>query len=301
MKIHIRGEIRKNEPLSRHTSFGIGGPADIFACPIDAEDVNVLLHAFQEQNIPYFVLGGGTNLLVRDGGFRGAVICLKHMNMIKIEREYRSIGGTFFSLSAEGGALMPKLVSVAAEEGLTGFEFAAGIPGTVGGAVRMNAGTAMGDISGVIHSVTLISPDSTITIREREEIGFGYRKSSIPNGSLVLNARISLRRDDKDKVKARVQELLDKRKERQPWRYPNAGSIFKNPNEKPAGVLIESAGLKGKKVGSAQISDKHCNFIVTIGEGKAADVIELMDMITKTVLDRHGVRLEPEIQIIGED
>lgn len=298
---NFKGEIRKNEPLSKHTSFAIGGPADVFAYPVDCEDLKLLLHAIREQKLSYFILGSGTNLLVRDNGFRGVVISLKRMNKVSLEREYRSIGGSFQVVYAEAGAPLAKVLSLAVEEGLTGFEFSAGIPGTIGGAIRMNAGTALGELGDVIETVSMLSPDGVVTSRSRDDMGFGYRTSSIAEGNVVIDVRVALRRDDKEKVSTRVLELLTTRKQRQPYGLPNAGSMFKNPNEAPAGKLIESAGLKGKTVGSAMVSDQHANFITTLGKAKAADVLALMEIVQQTVLDVHGVRLEPEVKIIGED
>jgi UDP-N-acetylmuramate dehydrogenase len=298
---NFRGEIRRNEPLSRHTSFAIGGPADIVAYPADRNDLLALLAEIKAQGRSCFVLGGGTNLLVRDGGFRGVVINLKSLHSIALEREYRSIGGSFVVVFAEAGAFLPKLLAFTAEEGLTGLEFAAGIPGTVGGAVCMNAGTATGEIGDVIDSVTLISTEGELITKGREEMDFGYRTASIPAGHLVLDARVALRREEKDRVKARIHDLMNARKQRQPLGLPNAGSVFKNPHEESAGKLIEAAKLKGRRVGDAQVSDKHANFIVNLGKASAADVLRLMDVVIQTVLDVHGVRLEPEIKIIGED
>jgi len=299
--VNIKGEIRRHEPLSRHTSFGIGGPADMFAYPADRNDLVALLSGIKEQRVNYVVIGGGTNLLVRDGGFRGVVICLQRLDTIRIEREYHSVGGTFSVVYTEAGALLPKLLSFATEHGLTGLEFAAGIPGTVGGAICMNAGTAAGEMGDVVDSITLISPNGTLVARDREEIGFGYRTSNIPVGHIVYDAKIILRHGDRERIKARVMEIQDTRKQRQPWGFPSAGSVFKNPQEEAAGKLIEAAKLKGKKVGDAQVSDKHANFIVNLGKAKAKDVMALMEIVKQTVLDVHGVRLEPEIKIIGED
>ena len=298
---NIKGEILKDEPMSKHTSFAIGGPADILAYPADRDDLLLLVRAARAQGAPYFLLGGGTNLLVRDGGFRGVVISLRRMDAVAIEREYRSIGGAYGVVLAEAGAFLPKLVSFAAEEGFHGLEFAAGIPGTVGGAICMNAGTALGEIGDIVESVGLLSPEGVVVTRTREEMGFGYRTASVPEGHVVIEARLVLRREDKEKIKARVQELLKTRKQRQPWGQPNAGSIFKNPQEESAGSLIESAGLKGRTIGGAQVSEKHANFIVNRGRAKAADVIALMEVVKRTVLEVHGARLEPEIKIIGED
>jgi UDP-N-acetylmuramate dehydrogenase len=297
----FKGEIREREPMSRHTSYAIGGPADVFAVPVDRDDLSALLREIREKGLNYIVIGGGTNLLVRDGGFRGVVISLQRMQDVRIEREYRSIGGAFAVVAAEAGMPLQKLLSFTVEEGLTGLEFAAGIPGSVGGAVCMNAGTASGEIGDVVDSVTLLSPEGSMTTRGREEMGFGYRTSSISEGHVVLDVHIVLRRGDRDKIKAHVRELLDARKKRQPAGYPNAGSIFKNPQEESAGKLIEEAGLKGTTVGNAQVSGKHANFIVNKGHARASDVLALMELVKEKVLQVHGVRLEPEIKIIGED
>jgi UDP-N-acetylmuramate dehydrogenase len=298
---NFKGEIKRNEPLSRHTSFAIGGPADIIAYPVDRDDLLALLREIKAKEMPFFILGGGTNLLVRDGGFRGVVVNLKHLRTIAIVREYRSIGGSFAVVLAEAGVSLPKLLAFTAEEGLTGLEFAAGIPGTVGGAVCMNAGTAAGEIGDVIDTVTLISMEGMLVTKGREEMGFGYRTSSIPEGHLVLDMRVALRRGEKDKIRARIHDFMDARKKKQPWGLPNAGSMFKNPHEESAGKLIEAAKLKGRRVGDAQVSDKHANFIVNLGKATASDVLSLMDIVKQTVLDVHGVRLEPEIKIVGED
>lgn len=298
---NFKGEIKRHEPLSRHTSFGIGGPADILAYPSDRNDLVALLSGIKMQGARYFVIGSGTNLLVLDGGFRGVVICLQRLNTIKIEREYHSVGGTFSVVYAEAGGLLAKLLGFTIEQGLTGLEFAAGIPGTVGGAICMNAGTTAGEIGDVVDSVTLISPDGALVTRGREDMGFGYRTSHIPPGHLVLDAKIILRHDDQERIKARVKKLQDNRKQRQPWGLRSAGSVFKNPQEESAGRLIDAAKLKGRKVGEAQVSDQHANFIVNLGKARAKDVVALMEIVKQTVLDVHGVRLEPEIKIIGED
>ncbi len=298
---NIKGELKKNEPLSRHTSFGIGGPADILAYPADREDLAVLLREIRARGQKFFVLGGGTNLLVKDGGFRGVVISLQHMNAIRIEREYRSVGGNYAVVSAEAGALLPKLHAFAMENALTGLEFSTGIPGTIGGAVCMNAGTAAGEIGDIVDSVTLVDPEGKLVTGGREEMAFGYRTANIPEGHVVVEATVTLRRDDKEKIRTRVRDLQEKRKQGQPSGQPNAGSIFKNPHEESAGRLIETAKLKGRRVGDAQISDKHANFILNMGKATAKDVLELMEIVKQAVLEAKGVRLEPEIKIIGED
>ncbi len=298
---NLRGEVKLHEPMSGHTSFRIGGIADALVSPVDRQDLVALLQEIRDQRLPWVVLGGGTNLLVRDGGFRGVAISLNKMTSIEVSREYRSLGGSFAVVAVDAGAMLAKLLSFSVERGLTGFEFATGIPGTVGGAVCMNAGTAQGEMGDIIDTVTLVSPAGELILRHREEMGFGYRTANVPEDHVVLEAKIILRYGDAAKIKARVKQIMAGRKERQPWGLPNAGSVFKNPLDESAGKLIEAAGLKGLTVGGAQVSEKHANFIVNRGNAKAADVLKLMELIKEKVLDSHRVRLEPEIKIIGED
>lgn len=298
---NLRGEVKLNEALAAHTSFHIGGPADAMVFPEDTDDLAMLLREVREQRLAYVVLGGGTNLLVRDGGFRGVVISLRRLAGINVTREYRSIGGAYAVVVAGAGAHLPGLLNFALEKGLTGLEFAAGIPGTVGGALCMNAGTAHGEIGDVIDSVTLLSPAGDIVIRHRDEMAFGYRQAFVPEGQVIVDCKMILRQGEKDRIRARVKADLEKRKERQPLGLPSAGSVFKNPLDEAAGKLIERAGLKGLTVGRAQVSEKHANFIVNLGGARAADVLKLMDLIKERVLEVHRVRLEPEIKIIGED
>lgn len=297
---NFKGEIRLNEPMSRHTSFRIGGPADVFAVPRDRSDLSSLIRETAARKLPVFILGAGTNLLVRDGGFRGVVISMERISGIEEERRYRSIGGVYCVVRAEAGAMLSRLLGFAAERGLSGLEFAAGIPGTVGGAVCMNAGTSKGEIGDVIDSVTMISPSEEV-IKTREEMEFGYRRASIPAGHAVVETRLVLRLDDTERIKARVQDILKRRQQTQPLTLPNAGSIFKNPIDEAAGRLIEKAGLKGAAVGDAEVSERHANFIVNKGGAKAGDVIRLMEMVQVRVFEVYGVRLEPEIKIIGAD
>ncbi len=297
----FKGEIRQNEPMSRHTSYGIGGPCDALAYPSDRDDLLALMKEVKDKGREYFILGGGTNLLVRDKGYRGVMISLKNMSALRIEREYRSIGGVFSVVYAEAGAALARLLSFAVDQGLTGLEFAAGIPGTVGGAICMNAGTADGEMGDIVDTVTLLSPSGEFIKSDREHMGFGYRMSSVPAGHAVLDVRVVLRQGDGQRIKARVKDIIERRRQHQPQGMPSAGSVFKNPQDESAGRLIELAGLKGKRIGNAQISERHANFIVNLGNAKAEDVIALMELVKQAVLDAHGVRLEPEIKIIGED
>jgi UDP-N-acetylmuramate dehydrogenase len=297
----FRGEVRLQEPLSRHTSFRIGGPADILALPADRHDLAVLLREIKAQGRPSIILGGGTNLLVKDGGFRGVVISLERLRTLSLEREYRSIGGSYGVIAAEAGVPLPLLLNFTADQGYTGFEFAAGIPGTVGGAICMNAGTARGEIGDVVESVALLSPAGETVTRSGEQMEFGYRTAKVPAGHVVVQVRAVLRKGEKDKIREEVRELLATRNQHQPWGLPSAGSVFKNPLDESAGRLIEKAGLKGRRVGGAEVSEKHANFIVNRGSATAADVMALMKIIQDAVLDMHQIRLEPEIKIVGEE
>lgn len=297
----FRGELKLNEPLSKHTSFSIGGPCDVLAAPLDRDDLVTLLKHLAGERLPYFILGGGTNLLVRDGGFRGVMISLERLNEIGIDREYRSVGGAFAVVHAGAGAGLARLLTYTVDHGLTGLEFATGIPGTVGGAIRMNAGTADGWIGDIVESVTLVSPTGETSASGKEKLGFRYRTANIPEGHCITDIKVVLRRSEKARIKNRVKELMDKRKQFQPVGLPSAGSVFKNPQDEAAGKLIEAVGLKGRTAGDAQISEKHANFIVNRGNARAEDVLALMKIVTEKVLEARGVRLEPEITIIGED
>jgi UDP-N-acetylmuramate dehydrogenase len=299
--VNLRGVVKLQEPMSGHTSYRIGGIADALVTPVDRQDLAALLQEIKDQHLPCLVLGGGTNLLVRDGGFRGVVISLKKMTTIGIFREYRSLGGSFAVIHVEAGAMLARLLSFSVERGLTGLEFATGIPGTVGGAVCMNAGTAQGEMGDIIDTVTLVAPSGELILRNREEMGFGYRTANIPADHVVSDAKIILRYGDAGQIKAHVKQIMARRKDKQPWGLPSAGSVFKNPQDESAGKLIESAGLKGLTIGGAQVSEKHANFIVNRGNAKAADVLQLMEIIKEKVLDMHQIRLEPEIKIVGED
>lgn len=287
--------------MSRHTSFAIGGPVDLLAFPVDRDDLVLLLRELGSRKESFFVLGGGTNILVKDGGFRGAAINLKRLKAVRVEREYHSVGGRYSVLSVDAGAPLGSLLGFAANRGLTGLEFATGIPGTVGGAVCMNAGTADGEMGDVVEAVTIMSPEGEIMTMSRDEMGFGYRTANVPGRHVVLGATIALRHEDPDAVKHRIRMLIEKRRTRQPWGYPNAGSVFKNPLDESAGRLIEAAGLKSRKVGGAQVSDRHANFIVNLGNAKASDVLRLMEIVRNAVYETRGIELEPEIKIMGED
>lgn len=285
--------LRKNEAMKRHTSFHIGGPADTFAEPENADELLELISKLEALGEPYMVMGNGSNLLFGDGGFRGTVICLgKAMSGITVRGS---------EIHAEAGALLSQVAAAALENGLTGLEFASGIPGSVGGAVVMNAGAYGGEMKDVLSEVEIIEMDGSICTVYPEELELGYRSSNVAALSrIVLGAVFRLEEGDKDEIAARMKELNAKRREKQPLEYPSAGSAFKRPEGYFAGKLIEDAGLKGFSVGDAQVSEKHAGFIINRGEATAADVEALIREIQKRVYENSGVMLEPEIRMTGE-
>ncbi len=288
-------KVRTSEPMKFHTSFKAGGPADIMVSPEDTASLCKAVVFCRRHEIPCIVMGNGTNLLVRDGGIRGVVVktsdCLKSCVVHK-----EGI------LEAQAGIRLSKIAVVACHSGLAGLEFASGIPGTLGGAVVMNAGAYGREMKDVVtETVCLDEKGNTITLKGNQH-GFGYRSSYIQDsGYIVLKSFISLQKGDGRDIASLMKELNCRRKDRQPLEMPSAGSIFKRPVGHYAGKLIQDCGLRGLTVGGAQVSDKHCGFIINRGGATASDIIELMEQITSEVEDRYGVRLEPEIRIVGED
>lgn len=285
----FKGNISINEPLNRLTTFRIGGPADYYLEPKDRNDLVNLIKYLAEINYPYLVIGNGSNILISDEGVRGAVINLEH-GFIKIE-----INGQ--KVFAEAGVRLSKLVDVCIENSLVGIENLAGIPGTLGGAIIMNAGAYGGEISDFIKKVEVVD-GLEIRFYKKEKCGFTYRKSDL-EGKIIVAAEFELPFGDKTKAKEKRRELLLKRNQSQPVELPNAGSIFKNPPGDYAAKLIEQAGLKGLTIGGAKISEKHANFIVNFNNATANDVIELMKIVRETVNQKFGILLEPEIKMIG--
>jgi len=296
----MREEIREisreaffDEPLSRHTSIRIGGPADALLYPATVEETTGLVGYARRKKIPYFLMGSGSNLLVRDKGIRGIVISLVR-GFGTLRREGESI------LFAEGGVGLPRLVEFTAEEGLSGLECLAGIPGNIGGALTMNAGTPEGAIGDAVESVTLIDREGRVQTWPRERAGFAYRESRFPPGSVLIACRLKVTPSTKEKVRERIRKSLQKRVETQPLNVPNLGSVFKNPSSEQgsSGQLIEKVGLKGKRIGGAMISERHANFIVNVDSARATDVQELIHLAQERVVENFGVSLEPEIRII---
>jgi UDP-N-acetylmuramate dehydrogenase len=289
-------ELRVNEPMSRHTTFRIGGPAALMALPGNTAQVRAVLNITQELGIEPFFLGNGSNLLVADGGYPGFVV--------KLAGEFEEIftkvleDGTL-ALVAGGAALLSRMSSRALEEGFTGLEFAGGIPGSLGGAVTMNAGAYGGEMAQVMEFVNVLTNDGTIQTFSKEECQFGYRKS-IFSGSdyLILEAIFSLEPGDPEVIRARMEELVAKRREKQPLEYPSAGSMFKRPPGHFAAALIDQCGLKGLTVGGAQVSEKHAGFVVNRGGATCADVLELVRQVKEEVLRQTGVELEMEVKVL---
>lgn len=285
-------DLRQAEPMKKHTTFRVGGPADYYACPT-RDELPALLALAKKHRIPVTVIGNGSNLLVADAGVRGLVI---------------EIGAAISEVSAEGtllragaGALLSAAASAAAKAGLSGLEFAAGIPGSVGGGVTMNAGAYGGEMKDVLESVVLLTADGTQEVRTAESLALSYRHSSIPEEqAIVLYATFSLTPAPTEAIRERMEELRKKRVEKQPLSYPSAGSTFKRPEGHFAGKLIEDAGLRGYTVGGAQVSEKHCGFIINRGDATAADIRRLMQDVQERVQERFGVQLQPEVRTIGE-
>jgi UDP-N-acetylmuramate dehydrogenase len=256
------------------------------------------LRRCNQQGVRYFVLGNGTNLLVRDGGIRGMAISLSR-GFLRVEEVGGGPGENL--ILAEAGGPLGKLVEFSSEKGLTGLEFAAGIPGTVGGAIFMNAGAFKEEMKGVLHSVRLMDPEGNISEKGKNELRFSYRSLEVEKGEVILGAQFSLRPENGQRVKAKVEENIRWRKTKQPWDLPSAGSVFKNPVQGPAGRFVEEAGLKGSRIGDAQVSEQHANFIVNRGKARARDILTLVEIIREKVFKEKGVWLETEIQVVGED
>ena len=281
------------EPMSSHTTFRIGGPAEVFLMPESYEQIRSALALCREEGVPYFVLGNGSNLLVSDSGYRGVIIQMDR-NMGDIE-----LKGT--EIRACAGALLSSVAAAARKASLTGFEFAGGIPGTLGGAVVMNAGAYGGEMKDVLREVTVMTKEGDIRVIPSDRLELGYRTSIIKKaGYLVLEAVISLEKGDPQPIQEKTKELASKRTEKQPLDYPSAGSTFKRPEGYFAGKLIMDSGLRGFRVGGAQVSEKHCGFVINTGGATAKDVKELMDHVIRTVKEKYNITLEPEVKFLGE-
>lgn len=291
----ILGEenVRIEEPMSKHTTFQVGGPADFFVTPEKEGQIRDTTTVLREAGISFYIIGNGSNLLVGDQGYRGVVIQIyKKMNQIEIQDTV---------IRAQAGALLSKIAAKALEASLTGFEFASGIPGTLGGAVMMNAGAYGGEMKQVVTCARVLKASGGIEEVPVEEMALGYRTSVFSkSGDIILGADIKLEEGDVGQIRDYMEELKKKRVEKQPLEYPSAGSTFKRPEGYFAGKLIEDAGLRGFRVGGAQVSEKHCGFVVNRGGATAADIMALMEQVSDRVYAQSGVHLEPEVKLIGE-
>ncbi|MHC1719960.1 MAG: UDP-N-acetylmuramate dehydrogenase [Clostridiaceae bacterium] len=282
-----------DEPMKMHTSFKVGGPADILATPDSAEGLVRLLQLCEENKVPYIIIGNGSNLLVRDGGIRGVVVKLSKMDRLQVQGE---------KIIAESGVKLCDVCNVAMMEALTGLEFACGIPGSIGGAVAMNAGAYNGEISNVIESARAIDKLGNIRTFSRDELMLGYRTSIIlKEGYTVVDVTLKLEKGDREKIKNRIEDLNRRRSEKQPLEFPSAGSTFKRPEGHFAAKLIEDTGLKGLSVGGAEVSKKHSGFIINKQEATARDILELIELVRKQVMEAYGIELLTEVRIVGED
>ena len=289
-----RENICLREPMSRHTTFRIGGEAD---CLIDVEKTEQLekIQGYLNRvEIPFFVIGNGSNLLVRDMGYRGVILRVgPKMGRIRVQGEI---------LTAQAGALLSQIARTAQEKGLTGFEFASGIPGTVGGGAVMNAGAYGGELSQVVRTVKVLDREGNLLELDNETMEFGYRTSAIKgHGFSVVEVTLELAPGDPGQIRERMEELTRLRREKQPLEYPSAGSTFKRPKGYYAGELIMKAGMRGFRVGGAQVSEKHCGFVINAGGASSRDVEELMACVRERVKALFGVDLEPEVVVIGEE
>ena len=290
-KIVNEGELWVNEPMSAHTTFRIGGPADFLVTPGTAGQLKEILALCREENQPFFILGNGSNLLVGDRGYSGTMICLSRLSAVETEET---------CIRAQAGALLSKIAREACERSLAGFEFAAGIPGSLGGAVVMNAGAYGGELKDVLVNVTVMDREGNILKKTPEELCMGYRTSSVLSEEyVVLEAEINLEKGDRRLIRARMDDLAARRREKQPLEYPSAGSTFKRPEGYFAGKLIDDAGLRGFRVGGAQVAEKHCGFVINREQATAADVMELCRRVSGAVKEQFGVELEMEVKTIG--
>jgi UDP-N-acetylmuramate dehydrogenase len=293
LTIHVRGRIVRNEPMASHTTFRVGGPADLFLAPADAEDLAVMLELLYAAHVPVRVIGNGSNLLVADAGIRGAVICLTP--------HFASLTHAEDMITAGAGAKLWRAVHYAAEQSLSGLESTMGIPGTIGGALVMNAGTDVGSISDLVVSADFLTASGERLVKSGEQLDYGYRCSALQGGNLiVLSTQLRLTPSAPDVIRAKMTRLEAKRTSRQPTRCHTAGSTFKNPEDIAAGKLLDRAGAKGYRIGGAEVSEKHANFILAHTGATASDIRNLAHWMHRRVHEAFGYDLEMEIELLGE-
>ena len=292
-KVLDKANIKVDEPMKNHTSFKVGGPADILVTPEDIEQIQAVIKICIENGVKYYLIGNGSNLLVRDGGIRGVVIKLSKLNKIEVEGN---------RIMAQSGASLYNVAQVALDAGLKGFEFASGIPGSIGGASAMNAGAYDGEMSMVLESMLAIDNNGELLTLAKDEMELTYRSSAIlKHGYTVVGVTLNLQAGDKEVIKARMDTLAKRRSDKQPLEYPSAGSTFKRPEGYFAGKLIQDCGLKGTCVGDAQVSEKHSGFIINRKNASAQDILSLIMLVQHEVEEKFGVKLHTEVRIWGED
>jgi len=286
-------DTQREEPLNKHTTYKIGGVADYFVTPRDIKSLRMIISLCKEYNLPYYIIGNGSNLLVGDKGFRGVIIQIfQNMSQVKVEGE---------RIFVEAGALLSKVASIALKNHLKNLEFASGIPGTFGGAVMMNAGAYGGEMKDVIESVRIIDEEGEIKTLSVEELKLGYRRSILMEKSyIVIDGILKLDKGEVQEISDLMEEYKERRSSKQPLEWPSAGSTFKRPEGYFAGKLVADAGLAGFQVGGAKVSEKHCGFVVNAGGATAADVVSLMEQVSNIVEEKYGVKLEPEVKFVGE-
>lgn len=292
----VKGEVLIDAQACRYTSLAVGGRIDALVFPADKADLAAAVRFLKSRSVPFLPLGNGTNVIVTDRGYRGALLGLAALRRLAIAKR----GETEVVLEAQAGAPLAEVVSLCIREGLTGMEFCAGIPGSVGGAVRMNAGAYGGQIQDVLKEAEVMEASGHVTVLARDELSFSYRNLDLPAETIIIGATFSLKPREPAAVADRVREIIALRRERHPLDLPNAGSIFKNLPGIPAGRLIDEANLKGVRIGNAKVSERHANFIVNLGGATASDVLALARLVRQRVLETTGKDLEMEVRIIGE-
>jgi len=287
----LTGVVKRDEPMARHTTFRIGGPAALFVECADLSDLGLAVDACEDEGLEWTVLGRGSNVLASDEGYEGAIIVLG--------RDFKRHETEQGHVRSGAGVSLAVLVQEAFNIGLTGLEFAVGIPGTLGGALAMNAGSREAWIGDIVESVTLFAPGRGLVSLRGAEVAWGYRRTDLPARGIIVEASLALQSGDRDQIRRTMEASLRRRKRTQPLGVPNAGSVFVNPEGESAGRLIEQLGLKGHTVGGAQVSEVHANFVVNTGSATAADVIELVGEVRQSVEDAYGIELRPEIRFLG--
>ena len=289
-------DILKDEPMSKHNSFRVGGNADIFIKVNTLEELKYILKFIKQNNIPLTILGNGSNVLVKDNGIRGITITLKGFNQININENKEDV-----EIEVGSSVKLGMLSSVCLKNEITGLEFASGIPGTIGGAIRMNAGAYGGEMKEIVSEVTYMNEDGEILTLKKEDINFSYRQSRFKNTQdIIISAKLELKKGKKEEMQEKIETYRKQRQEKQPIDMPSAGSTFKRGNDFISAQLIDQAGLKGFQIGGAQVSSKHAGFIVNTGNATAQDILDLIDYIIKVVYEKFGKILELEIEVIGE-